>query len=1305
MPAEGVGGLLMNALPLLGSLGSVGLVVTMGGGSGGRAYLAAGLFLATTLGFVVVQVDRQRTLRGQRVGDVRAGYLHHLAGVRADVRDAAERQRRALGRRHPEPAALPALAAERSRLWARTVDDDAFLQVRYAVGEQPLGLELCPAADDDPERADPVAVTAQQRLLAVHRTQADLPLVLDLRGVHRLELCGPPAAVRCLARAVVCSAVVGHSPGQLAVAVLCTGPARAEWEWVKWLPHARSDRAHDALGRRRMVATSPEELAALLPADLRPSPSGASGLPPAPHLLLVVDARPPTGHRPWLAPGPGGVTVLVPAAPEDGPPGPGAVRLRLDEEPAADGRHPLRALRAGEPPVPGRADRCDAATAEAMARRLAPLADTAHPPGPTYDGGPGLRCVVEPAELLGLGDVHALDPATAWRPRPSRDRLRVPIGVDPGGDPVHLDLKESAEQGMGPHGLVVGATGSGKSELLRTLVLALATSHSPEELNLVLVDFKGGATFAGMAGLPHVSALITNLEEELTLVDRMEDALAGELVRRQALLRRAGNLASVREHRRARRAGAAFPALPALVVVVDEFSELLAARPEFVRLFETIGRLGRSLGVHLVLASQRLEEGRLRGLEAHLSYRIGLRTFSAAESRSALGVPDAHALPAVPGAGLLRTGGPSLVRFTAAHVSGPATVPRPRTLPPARFILPFTAAGVRGPEAPEPGPGPVDGPSLLDVAVGRLAGHGPRAHRVWLPPLDVPDTLDALMDDLVVDPRLGLVSPRWRGLPGLVVPLGAVDRPRDQRRDPLGVDLAGAGGHVAVVGGPRSGKSTLLRTLVAGLALTATPHEAQVFVLDLGGGGLAAMAGLPHVAGVGTRTEPDVVRRVLAEVCGVLDRREASFRARGIDSVEAWRARRATDGPGHAPGPGGPEAREPDPDGGYGDVFVVVDGWGTLRAELDEVEAELQRLAGRGLALGVHLVAATSRWADFRTATRDLFGTRFELRLGDPADSEIDRRAAARVPAGRPGRGLVTGGWHVLTGLPRIDGEPAAGTLATGLDDLVRRVADAWPGPPAPRLRLLPARVDLTEVRAGHAPAAGDRRLLLGLREDRLSAATLDPDAEPHLLVLGAGGSGRSGTLRTYLREVVRTRTPSQAAVVLVDPRRSLLGEVPDPYLHDHLGSAPRAGTALADLAASLGTRLPGPDVTPAQLRQRSWWSGPEVFVVVDDHDLLTTGRVSPVEVLVPLLAQARDIGLHLVVARRSGGATRDWHEPVLSALRDLAAPALLLAGSPEEGPLVGGLRPGPAPPGRGRLVTRDRGVEVVQVAWCEREA
>ena len=226
---------------------------------------------------------------------------------------------------------------------------------------------------------------------------------------------------------------------------------------------------------------------------------------------------------------------------------------------------------------------------------------------------------------------------------------------------------------MGPHGLVIGATGSGKSEFLRTLVLGLAMTHSPEQLNMVLVDFKGGATFSGMSEMPHVSAVITNLAQELTLVDRMQDALSGEMVRRQELLREAGNYASIRDYEKARAAGEALEPLPSLFIVVDEFSEMLSAKPEFIDLFVAIGRLGRSLGLHLLLASQRLEEGRLRGLESHLSYRVGLRTFSAAESRGVLGVPDAYELPPVPGLGFLKPDQSTLLRFKAAYVSGPPT--------------------------------------------------------------------------------------------------------------------------------------------------------------------------------------------------------------------------------------------------------------------------------------------------------------------------------------------------------------------------------------------------------------------------------------------------------------------------------------------------------------------------------------------------------------------------------------------------------------------------------------------------------
>ncbi|GEP33388.1 type VII secretion protein EccC [Nocardioides szechwanensis] len=1305
-PNEGAAGVMMNAIPMLGSLGSIVLVATMSSrstGGNGIRFIAAGMFLFATIGFIVVQIDRQRKQRAQQVTGSRTEYLRYLNNVRKVARESADQQRRALTWHHPDPGSLPAIAEERSRIWEHSTSDPNFLHVRYGLCAQPLALELVPPESAPIDEVDPAAASALHRLLVVHRLQPDLPASIDLRAFDRVELCGDEAEARGLARAMICSATAFHSPEHLVVAVLSSEQHLAHWDWIKWLPHAQSTQLTDAVGPMRMVTTSLADLASLLPPDLSDRPRfGADERPATPHILLITDdVELPPGNHVIPPDGLHGVTVLDLPAHWGELDDPSRLRVQFEDVPvASDGQVPVLALRLREEPVRAKADQCDLATAEAFARRLTPLHTVAA--GTTEPASGEITGPTDFMDLLGLGDVRRFDPVAAWRPRPARDRLRVPIGLGEGGGLVHLDIKESAQQGMGPHGLVIGATGSGKSEFLRTLVLGLAMTHSPEQLNMVLVDFKGGATFAGMSHMPHVSAVITNLANELTLVDRMQDALSGEMVRRQELLRDAGNYASIRDYEKARVSGEELEPMPSLFVVVDEFSEMLSAKPEFIDLFVAIGRLGRSLGLHLLLASQRLEEGRLRGLESHLSYRVGLRTFSAQESRAVLGVPDAYELPAVPGLGFLKPDPTSLIRFKAAYVSGPPSG-RVRIRRDEgghlQGILPFTISEVHKLEAadqepePEPQVEPDSQETLLDIAVEHMVGHGPAAHQVWLPPLDVPDTLDELMPDLVADPDLGLVSKQWRALGGLVVPLGTVDRPREQRRDTLTINLSGSGGHVAVVGGPRSGKSTMLRTIVTSMALTTTPAESQFFVLDFGGGTFAPMVNLPHVAGVGTRSEPDVVRRIMAEVGGVVDRREAYFRANGIDSIETYRSRRAQ---GRA-------------DDGYGDVFLVVDGWSTLRSDFDDLEMEIQQLASRGLTFGLHIVTGASRWADFRAAMRDLFGTRLELRLGDAMDSEIDRKIAQLVPTGRPGRGLVQSKLHFLAALPRIDGQPSAETLGDGVDELITRVAASWRGPTGPKLRLLPERIELAEVREmveagtnGVAAGEGERRILLGINEKELAPVALNPDTEPHLLVFGDGRSGKSAILRTYAHEVMRAYTPKEAQIVVVDYRRSLLGEVPEDYLLNYLTSATQAAPALKDLATYLESRIPGPDVTPEQLRSRTWWTGAEVFVLVDDYDLVATQQTSPVALLQPLLAQARDVGLHVAVARRSGGASRALYEPVIQSMRDLAMPGLMLSGNPDEGPLLGNLRPVPLLPGRGRLITRDRGTEMIQAAWTE---
>jgi DNA segregation ATPase FtsK/SpoIIIE, S-DNA-T family len=1228
-PDEASGAALVGVLPMLGSLGALLAMGALSGADHGRAYVATGAFALAALCLVVAQLDRARVLHRRRVLRARWAYLRYLDGVRREARDAADSLRLAARRRFPDPHDLPvhASADDPGRI---PLPRDGSLPMRFGVGAARASPELAlPAAGVD-ERADYAAAAALQRLVGSQQTVDGVPATLDLATTTRIQLSGPRQQARSLARAMVCSAVATHPPTRLAVAVLCDEGGRPLWDWLKWLPHALDQRSGDAAGPARLVATSAGTLADLM-AD---APEGR-------HLLLVVDGTDLPDGRPGLS-GPGVTLVEVGGGTRrDRGLTEGEVRIELDREAAT--------VHWADRPASGCvSDRCDPVTAEALARGLA------RPTAASTTTGLGLSRLPGPAGSAAV--------AVRWAPRPARDRLRVGFGVGASGEPVHLDLKEAARGGMGPHGLVVGATGSGKSELLRTLVLGLALTHPPDDLALVLVDFKGGATFAGVAGLPHVSALVTNLAGELALVDRAEDVLGGELVRRQELLRAAGNIASVHDYERARSAGTRLPPLPALLIVVDEFTELLAARPDFIDLFGTIGRVGRSLGLHLLLASQRLDEGRLRGLDAHLSYRICLRTFSAAESLAVLGAPDAAALPPTPGVGYLRTHPESLVRFSATYVSD--SMPARAPLLGSSAVLPYTVAPV-GTRRSGPLLRSCDvEASFLDQAVGAMTGLGPTAHRMWLPPMGAPETLGGLLPDLGADPLLGLTSAASRIAGPLRVPVGIVDRPRAHRRDTLTLDLTGAHGHVAVVGAPRSGTSTLLCTLVAGLALSGTPRETRIFVLDFGGGTLGAFSGLPHVAAVADRSDLALARRAVVEARRILDHRDA--------------------------GAG---------DDGVGDVFVVVDGWSSMRGVAEDLEWELQDLAQRGLGFGVHLVVGTTRWSDLRTSLRDLFGTRLELRLGDPQDSEVDRRTAALVPTTRPGRGLTHEGLHFLAALPRIDGVAETDTLGAGVDDLVARVAGAWSGPTVPRLRPLPRRVGLDQVRR-LAPV--DRRLLLGLAERTMAPVGLDLHEGGHLLVFGDTGSGKTAVLRTCLREIVRSHSPHEAQLVLVDHRRALLGEASDDHVLHDLVSDSQIGPALAELAVYLQGRLPGPDVTARQLHDKSWWSGADVFVLVDDYDLVAPTSASPLHALVPLLPYARDIGLHLFLARRASGSARALHDPVLQRLRDLAVPGLLLSGSPSEGPLVGDERPTPAPPGRGRLVTRGRDVEALQIAWTD---
>lgn len=1309
-----MGNVLMMVVPMLGSTG-VMIFMAMQNNGGGRSMLMGGGMLVAMLGMVGFNMYRQFSQYRTRVKTQRREYLSYLAETRESIRKVAKKQRAYYNWVYPDPDALVTLAANGSRLWSREGNTYNVLTFRYGSGTQPLGLTFERPPIDPMTEMDVVCLSAMERFIAVHDHTDNVGKFLYLGDFSHIEVVGEGESAYDEMRAIMMHLACFIEPSKLKIAVLCSADRLGDWEWVKWMPQARSANVRDAIGPARMISTDPRELVEMIGPDIAMRGAYRPGeeMPEWPHLLLVCDgAEFPTSSPFGSMAGVRGVTIMSRAREWTPMKSHTALRLVIHPSPNRKGADVVDVVTMDSVPESAFADRLSAVQAEAVARRMTPFATQEKlEESDTPVGRSDESRQKDLMELVGIGDIRDFDPEKQWVRREGRARLAAPFAVTPEGRPVVLDIKESAQQGMGPHGLLIGATGSGKSEVLRTLVLALALTHSPEQLNLVLVDFKGGATFAGMADLPHVSAMISNLESELSLVDRMQDALQGEMVRRQEMLRQAGNYANVSDYEADRLAGKhEYPPLPALFIVLDEFTEMLMAKPEFGEVFIMIGRLGRSLSVHLLLASQKMDLGKARGLESHLSYRIALKTFTESDSREVLGIPDAAKLPPLPGSGFLKAGGDGLVRFRASYVAAP---PPARTLasiaeastagaPSAPIeILPFTVAPVitrealgeeeevdQNQEIVLAGDEVWADMSEMDIAVAKMKGKGYPAHQVWLPPLEVPDTFATLMPDLAPDPELGFISRAWRESGVLRVPLGTVDLPLEQRRETLVLDLSGAGGNFALVGGPQTGKSTALRTIVQALSLTYTPQEVQFYVMDFGGGTFAGFAGAPHVAGVATRDTEEVRTRMLAEIAAIMDDRERYFRAHGIDSMDTYRRGRLAG----------------TYDDGYGDVFLVIDGWGALRSEFDSLDREVTTMMSRGLSLGVHLVISAARWMDIRAEAQDIFGSRLELHTANPKESIVNREGAARIPKGRPGRGIDMAGHEMMIGLPRADAEQDPSTVSQGVAYTVNKIRECLVAGEGPKLRLLPQRITLAEI-LSQLPdqqilPRGGGDMVLGVEESRLGPLLFNTRAESHLYLFGDGKTGKTSFLRSIISEVTRLYSPNEAKILAIDMRRSLLGAIPEEYSLRYLTNHAEAMKQLRELAKFLRTRLPGSDVTAEQIRERTWWSGPEVWILVDDYDLVATSSGNPLMELIDLLPQAGDIGLHVIITRRMGGASRAAYEKVLQMMNDLAVTGILLSGNPSEGAIINGVKPKRAIAGRAQVVHRELGVVAAQLTW-----
>jgi len=775
-------------------------------------------------------------------------------------------------------------------------------------------------------------------------------------------------------------------------------------------------------------------------------------------------------------------------------------------------------------------------------------------------------------------------------------------------------------------------------------VAGLAIANRPDQMSFVLVDYKGGAAFRDCARLPHTVGTVTDLDGHLT--ERALRSLGAELRRRESLLRAAG-CQDLDDYLRRDDHEPSGPApLGRLVLVVDEFATLVDELPDFVGGLVGIAQRGRSLGVHLVLATQRPGGVVSADIRANTSLRIALRVTDPAESTDVVDVRDAAEIGrSHPGRAVVRAGAGAVDRLQAARVGGhgpAATRPSVRPLPWERAGDPPITLGTPVPA------GPSDLTRLVEAARQTACSLGiTPAASPWLPPLDQVVTRGELT-----------------GLPVAAgsVPLGVLDLPSEQRRAAVTFDLDG-GDHLLVAGSARSGRSTALRTLAAALADRCDVTDLHLYGLDGGGGALAAIEALPHCGAVVGRDETSRGDRLLMKLAGELERRQRVLAEGGFGSHEEQR--RAAPAGERLPW-----------------LVLLVDGWEGLTAAYETVDHgrpldTLVRLVREGAGVGLRVVLTGDRGV-LGGRVGSAFRDRLVLRFADPADVALAGLSPRQVPSDMPpGRALV--GPEALEAQLAVLAADASG--AGQVRALAAVAAAVRSRPAAPhahrgllpmRLVPLPTRVDVAEVEAAAKLAStGPGWALVGVGGDELDPAGVDLDADgPAFVIAGPSGSGRSTALMTMARWLL-----GQGRQLLVlghrrSPLRTLAGEP----------------GVLAVLGAADSVEL------EQQLR-----SHPDLVVLADDAETL---HDTPVErPLLALLRADADGGVALLLAGSSSEMAGCFRGLTVEARR--ARTGLLLgATSPVDGDLLGVRVPrsDSAPPGRALLVVRGR-TTPVQVA------
>ncbi len=995
-------------------------------------------------------------------------YRSEMAVLESALRDrvAAERARREEA--SPDLAEIVRRATLPSvRLWERRPAHPDFLRLRAGLGD----VAWEPPVDVPGDRTEEI-----NALLASASPLPEVPVPVDLSAGGVVGIVGDRAASIALVRALVCQAAVHHGPADLALAVFTRPDVALEWDWVKWLPHTR-----EAGGGNRLLCAERDQSTAMLHALLASGRNDADRSSPnepptGPTLLAVVDDESLTEGRraparTLLRGAAGPVAGIVLASTADRLP---AVCTTVITLHGPDGEAVLDRPQTGERIdvflAGGMADDVARVCASALARFEDPELEVA---------GAGLPDRARLLPLLGVDHVDAAAIAQRWRSGGADPSPVAPIGVTE-DDVFTIDLVRD-----GPHGLVAGTTGSGKSELLRTLVAGLAATVDPDHLTFVLIDFKGGSAFDECGRLPHTVGLVTDLDEHLA--ERALRCLEAELRYRERLLRQTG----ANDLGDYLRAGTGRVPLPRLLVVIDEFATLKAELPQFVDALVGIAQRGRSLGVHLVLATQRPTGAVSDNIRANTNLRIALRVQDNADSTDVIGIADAAAIPrSRAGRAYVRLGPGEVVAIQTAlsTASADRSSVAPVDVAPFRFGPFPRATPTRAESSIGEHHESTDLTTLVDACTAAFEASGaapPR--RPWPEPLP----LDVPLESVPAPADAGLVA------------IGLADDPDAQAQYPAG--WRPADGNLMLYGIVGSGTTTALATTALVLAAERRPDDLHLYVMDFGAGDLTALGGLPHTGAVVGATERERQQRLVRFLRGELDRRLQ------------------LDLPG--------QRAEPR-------IVLLLDGYGAFKADYDDVAGmgttdDLTRVFADGPEVGISCVITADRAGAVPGALSATVRSKLLFRLADTFEYSTFGLPSKSVPALPPGRAIDVESGHV------IHVARPSGPLREAVS---RAAASAGSTPPARRptvIGTLPADVEVDAL--GAPPSFGDRPWIVpvGLGERDLAPAALVVYDHEHVLVCGPARSGRSTALATIAAVVGRAH-PAAVRIVVAGDRSPL---------------------------------------------------------------------------------------------------------------------------------------------------------------------